>query len=394
MKKFKKIFMTCLLCLLVSIVTVPASVSAAAKLNQKSVTLNVKKSYTLKVTGTKEKITWTTSNKKVATVSAKGVVKAVQKGTATITAKYGKKKLTCKVTVKQPVTSVKLNKKSGNVTIGKQVTLKATTLPTTASNRAVTWKSSNTSVATVTSKGVVTGKKKGIVTITATAKDGSGKKASCKITVAKAAKVTSISLDISKLNIDQGRNYNFVVKTAPASVHAKLQWNSSKPSVATISSTGELTALKNGSTVITVSTKDGSNLKAQCVVTVNNIPTVRKSKVNSISDIAFIEIDDKYMEATEATIRDICGWCRVYLGFEFNYKISIADGINIGVDEGVQVIVIEMNDAVEKFIATDRKVKNALEDARDEGVDVIFVKCTNYNALSRTLEELAKKNYI
>lgn len=57
---------------------------------------------------------------KVITVSSKGLVKAKKKGTAVITAKYGKKKLTCKVTVKQPVKSVKLNKKTANVTVGKK----------------------------------------------------------------------------------------------------------------------------------------------------------------------------------------------------------------------------------------------------------------------------------
>lgn len=94
--------------------------ASAVKLNKTSISLNVGKTYTLKVTGTKEKLAWRSSNKGVATVSSKGLVKAKRKGTAVITAKYGRKKLTCKVTVKQPVTSIKLNKKTANVTVGKK----------------------------------------------------------------------------------------------------------------------------------------------------------------------------------------------------------------------------------------------------------------------------------
>lgn len=106
MKRFKKMSTVLLLCMLVSMLAMPVSAKAAA-LNRKSITLNVGKSYKLKAKGIKRKITWTSSKKSVATVSKTGVVKARKKGTAVITAKYGKKKLTCKVTVKKPVKGVK-----------------------------------------------------------------------------------------------------------------------------------------------------------------------------------------------------------------------------------------------------------------------------------------------
>ena len=109
MKRIKKLSVMLLCCLLLSVIAMPVSASAA-KLNKKSISLNVGKTYTLKASGTKGKITWTSSKKSVATVSSKGVVKAKKKGTAVITAKYGKKTLACKVTVKQPVKSIKLNK--------------------------------------------------------------------------------------------------------------------------------------------------------------------------------------------------------------------------------------------------------------------------------------------
>ena len=188
----------------VSILTVPdAEVSAATgkvksvavtNLPAKQLTLKKGKSFTLKtkvsVSGKKvsKAVTYKTSNKKVATVNAKGKITAKKKGTATITV-YSKadKKKTCKikVTVGTPVTKVKLNKTKANLNVGKSLTLKTTLSPKKPSNKGIIWKSSNTKIATVTSKGVVKAKKAGMVKITATAKDGSGKKAVCKITVKK-----------------------------------------------------------------------------------------------------------------------------------------------------------------------------------------------------------------
>ena len=81
------------------------------------------------------------------------------------------------------VSSVSLNKTSATVRQGKTLTLKATVSPADASNRALKWTSSNTKVATVNSSGKVTAKNGGTAVIKATAKDGSGKSASCKITV-------------------------------------------------------------------------------------------------------------------------------------------------------------------------------------------------------------------
>ena len=177
-------FITVLALALTLATPVTAEAATKVKLNKTKVTLNVKKTCQLKVTGTKKKVTWKSNKPKVAKVNSKGKVTAVAKGTATITAKISGKKYTCKVTVKQPVTSVTLNKKTATLTKkGATVTLKATAKPSNANNRKITWKSSNTKVATVSGNGKVTAVANGTATITATAADGSGKKANCKITV-------------------------------------------------------------------------------------------------------------------------------------------------------------------------------------------------------------------
>ncbi len=160
-------------------------------LNKTSLTLNRGKTFTLKATAgpasaNNKAVKWTTSNKAVATVTSKGVVKAVKKGTATITAtaKDGSgKKAVCKITVKQLVTGLKISKTSLTVTRGKTAALKVTVSPSNANNKTLKWTTSNKAVATVTSKGVVKGIKKGTATITAAATDGSKKKVTCKVTV-------------------------------------------------------------------------------------------------------------------------------------------------------------------------------------------------------------------
>lgn len=182
-------------------VTVKAKVQTPSEIKVNKITLNkttasVTKGKTLQLTATvtpsnatKKEVKWSTSNKNVAMVSPSGLVTTKSAGTAiiTCTAQDGSNvKATCKITVKNPVvkvTKVTLNKTTATLAPKETLTLKATVAPTNATNKAVTWKSSNTKIATVSSSGKVTAKAAGTVTITCRAKDGSGKKATCKITV-------------------------------------------------------------------------------------------------------------------------------------------------------------------------------------------------------------------
>ncbi|MBQ9673050.1 MAG: Ig-like domain-containing protein, partial [Ruminococcus sp.] len=156
----------------------------------KSVVMNRGSKVKLKAKITNKKaaykaVNWTTSNKKVATVNTNGKVTAKAKGKCTIkaTAKDGSKKTAkCKITVRQLVTKVKFDKTKINIEYGgKSVKLKATVTPTNANNKGIKWTSSNTKVATVSSKGVVKANGIGSAVIKATTKDGSKKSASCKV---------------------------------------------------------------------------------------------------------------------------------------------------------------------------------------------------------------------
>lgn len=250
-------------------------------LNKKVATINVGKTVTVKATVTpanaaNKTLAWTSSNTKIATVS-NGVVKGVKAGRVVITAKTtdgSNISATCTVTVKQPVTSISLSKKATMYT-GKKLTLKAKVNPANASNKALTWKSYNTKIAKVASNGVVTGVKAGTVKITATAKDGSRKSATCTVTVRQS--VSKITL--SKTNVvlpKKGSSYNVKVTVAPKNAYNKnVAVKSAKTKVAKVSAstvksgkTVKITAVKKGTTKVVFTAKDGSKKSATCKVTV------------------------------------------------------------------------------------------------------------------------------
>ena len=166
-------------------VTAPSGKTAyVAKGNKVSLTATVKVTPNKKAN---KKVTYKSANKKVATVSRKGVLKGVKAGKTKVTVtskKNSKKKATIKVVVKKAaVKKVKLNAKTVNLAVGGKKTLKATVTPKKNTSSKIAWSSSKKKVATVSSKGVVKGKSEGTATITAKAADGSGKKATCKVQV-------------------------------------------------------------------------------------------------------------------------------------------------------------------------------------------------------------------
>lgn len=169
-------------------VTVKVS-TKTVKINKSSLTVTTGKTGQLTATvspadSTNKGVVWSTSNKKIATVSSKGKVTGKSKGTATITATVkGAKAVKIKVSVKSPIvpSSVKLNKTSTSIVQGKTLTLLATVSPSKAVNKTVKWSSSNKKIATVSSKGKVTAVGVGTAKITATTTNGKKTMATIKV---------------------------------------------------------------------------------------------------------------------------------------------------------------------------------------------------------------------
>lgn len=226
---------------------------------------------------------WASSNTKVATVNQNGVVKGVKAGKAKITLTVQNPGdaqalvLSKDVTVKQYVTSIKLNAARKTIYNGKSFVLKATVNPKNAAYKAVTYKSSNTRIATVTSKGVVKGIKPGRVTITVTAKDGSKKVAKCQVTVAQ-QKATKLKISAKKTTTLKKKGASVKIKATlyPSNTYNKLiKVSSSKKGIVKLSAskiksgkTVTVKATKKGSTVVKFTAADGSRKSAQTKVTV------------------------------------------------------------------------------------------------------------------------------
>ena len=259
----------------------PAMLVESITLSQSSATMTEGETLNLTATitpydATDKSITWSSSNTSVASVDADGKVTAKAEGTATITATANDgsgMKASCVVTVEKKIVSVSsitLSQSSATMTEGETMNLTATVTPDDATDKSITWSSSNTSVASVDANGKVTAKAEGTTTITATANDGSGVKASCVVTVEKKkVSVSSITLSQSSATMTEGETLNLTATITPYDATDKsITWISSNTSVASVDADGKVTAKAEGTVTITATANDGSGVKAFCEVTV------------------------------------------------------------------------------------------------------------------------------
>jgi uncharacterized protein YjdB len=261
----------------VSASQVPVS---GVSLNKTSTSLLAGGMETLAVTvlpsnATNQNVTWESDDPYVAAVT-NGVITGMNSGSAliTVTAVNGGRTAACEVTVSAsavPVTGVSLNKTSISLDLGGSETLFASITPADATNQNLTWSSSNTAVASVTSNGVVTAKAAGSAAIAVTAADG-GRKAECAVSVTTPyTAVTGVTLNKNSLSLNFGLTETLTAAVAPANATIKtVTWASSAPSVAAVSAAGLVTPVSAGGAVITVTTSDG-NRTAACAVTVNPV---------------------------------------------------------------------------------------------------------------------------
>lgn len=257
--------------------TLPENAKVSYQINSitispKVLTLQVEDSYTLEAAidpadAIDKTVVWRSSDEAVATVSDAGVVTAVSVGTCDISGSCGGKTASCHVSVTPIlVTEVRLDTTRVSLLIGGSYALLATVLPENASDKTVTWTSSDEAIATVSSEGVVSARRLGTCTITATAGE---KTATCEVKV-NPIPVSSVSLDKNELEIFIGDSETLTATVLPSNAtYPEVTWSTSDESIATVSYDGVVTAVGVGSCMITA-TAGGE--RDQCAVTVNPIP--------------------------------------------------------------------------------------------------------------------------
>jgi len=227
---------------------------------------------------TNQKVRWSSNNTSVATVE-NGTVTAVSAGNATITVttEDGNHTATCEVTVTVSATGVTLSQTELSLVKGATATLTATVAPSDATNQKVTWRSNNTSVATV-ENGTVTAVSGGNATITVTTEDGNHT-ATCEVSVTVSA--TGVTLSQTELPLAKGATATLRATVVPSdATNQKVRWSSNNTAVATVEN-GTVTAVSGGNATITVTTEDG-NHTAICSVSVE--------ATSAVEDVVFASV--------------------------------------------------------------------------------------------------------
>ena len=262
-------------------------------------------------------VRWSSSNTKVATVSSSGVIKAAGNGTCKITATTTdgtNLSASFNITVNIKATKITMDKTKIELTTGKETEKITSSIEPSIANKAVKYTSSNTSIATVSSDGVVTAAGSGTCRIIATTTDGSKVTASCDVTVD--IKTTGMKLDKTNYTFNKAETIKINPVITPSKASKKLTWTSSNTKVAIVSSDGKVTPVGKGTCKITATTTDGTNLSASCNITSNveyqKGDVNRDGKVN-VSDVLYTM--NKYMKGIltdeEKEIAEVTGDGRV-----------------------------------------------------------------------------------
>ena len=263
-----------------SVAVDPTSASVSVGLSQQ-LTATPKDANGIALTG--RAVTWATSNAAVATVNGNGLVTGAAGGTATITASSEGQSGTSAITVIAPVASVTVSPAAAALLVGQTAQLTATPKDANGSplsGRAVAWASSAPAVATISANGLVTGVAAGTATLTATC-EGQNGTATVTVTIVPVASVT-VSPAASSLLVGQTAQLAVTTKDSAGNVLSgrTLTWATSSATVATVSTTGLVTAKAAGSATITA-TSEGKSGTATVTVTVAPVASVAVSPSSS-----------------------------------------------------------------------------------------------------------------
>ncbi len=305
---------------------------------------------------TNKNVTWSSSNNNIAIVNTGGTVTGISAGTVTITVKTSNgKTTTAKVTVKNKtidVTSINLNKTETTILEEGTEQLSAIISPDNATNKHITWSSSNVDVVKVDDKGTITGVKTGEATITA--KSSNGMSVTCKVNVkSKTIKVTGIQMNKKKVSISVNKKAQLSATVSPSNAtNQNVKWSSSNTNIATVDSKGVVTAKAKGTATITVETIDGG-FKDTSTITVN-VP-VTGITLNKTSDT--ISINNKTTLVATITPNNANNTNVSWISSNTNIATVDTKGVVTGKGQGTATITVTTKDG--GFKATAKiKVEN------------------------------------
>ena len=298
------------------------------------------------------KLTWKSSDSSIVTVDANGKIAGLKEGKAiiTVTSPNGKT-ATCVVKVvadQIDVKTITLNPDKNTLDTGETGQIIAVIEPVNATNRELVWSSSDSSVATVDSKGVIKGIKSGTVTITAKTKDGKvvgTTTITVKVTPTPPPTpkvITSLSFAQDNISIKKGNTLGLVVEVEPAELsNTKLTWTSSDSSIVKVDENGKITGIKEGTATITVTSPNGK--KATCTVNVT-VDTIEVEKITLIPDKTTLEINETgqitaIIEPENATNREL-----VWSSSDPSIVTVDSNGVIKGIKEGTVTITAKTKD--------------------------------------------------
>lgn len=362
-------------------IVLPSSIT----LDRKEATIKVGEATTLKanvlpVDADDKTIVWSSENSDIASVTNDGVVTGMKAGTTKIivTTNANGLKDECILTVLQPATGITLDRQDISfANIGENVQLTANVLPEDASNKNVSWASSDTKVAIVSNgKVVCTGY--GTAVISAVTEDG-GYMATCIITANKNVILpSSITLDKSDATINVGESFTLNANVLPDNADNKIiVWNSDDADIASVNNEGEVTGIKVGTTKIIAMTQ-ANDLKAECLITVLQPVTGITLDRN---DISFVEIGESVQLIANVLPEDASNKNVVWTSSDTNVA-TVNNGVVVCMGYGSAVITASTEDGGYKAIC----VINATNGIAGVNDSKAYTEIKRYDATGREIK--------
>ena len=362
-------------------------------LDKSSLNLKFGESRTLKATvypeyALNKNVSWTSSNPSVATVDQKGVVKAVGGGTCEITVvtEDGAKTAKCTVTVSVPVSGVKMNQQEVSIYTTKSTNLSATVLPADATNKTLTWTTSNPYIATVNEKGVVTGTGSGTATVTCKTNDG-GFSSTCVVKVLRKVEVENLYINAESKALYIGDTFQLSEGIDPLDATFKdVTWKSDNVKVATVDSNGLVIAVGVGTANIICTSVDNPHVLKKCKIT-SSIQV--KGVALNLSAVSLYETQTKQLVTaitpTNATNKQV-----VWSSSNPSVATVNNDGVVTAVSNGTAIIRCTTKDSARVATCT----VTVLKTIHSKSVSVDSTELTVYDGKSKTLVATIKPSNV